>query len=74
MALKVGIKQEVKRCRTRGKSDESIAYRQENMQARDHPGFKTQGRHYQKSKTGVKNRLMSSKNFKKKNSATPSMT
>ena len=41
--------QEVSRCRTRSESEDSIAGRRGNM----HPGFETQGRHHQKSQTGV---------------------
>ena len=46
------------------------SHRQDGMQKGIHPGFETQGRHCQKSKTGVsvapQKGLMSSKNFKKK--------
>ena len=50
------------------------SHKQENMQG-IHPGFETQGRHHQKSKTGVsvapQKGLMSSKNFLKNCQATP---
>ena len=46
------------------------SHKQESMQKWIHSGFETQGRHHQKSKTGVseapRNELMSSKNFKKR--------
>ena len=37
----------------RDESEESIACRQQSVKARDPPRFETQGRHHQKSKTGV---------------------
>ena len=64
----IAIRQEVSRCSTRGEFEESIAYRRRSIQKKGiHPSFETQGRHHQKSKTGVwvvtQNRLMSSKFF-----------
>ena len=43
----------VSRCRTRGESQEFIVHRWQSTQVRDPPGFETQGRCRQKSKTGV---------------------
>ena len=63
--------QEVSRCCTRGESEDSIACRQWSLQVWGiHPFFETQGRHHQKSKTGLlvasQKGLMSSKFFFKK--------
>ena len=59
--------QEVSRCCTRGEFKESVAHRWGSTQVRDPPGFETQGRHHQKSKTGIwedwPKGLMSSKTF-----------
>ena len=44
----------VSRCRTRGESEDSIVHKwQRHASEGIHPGFKTQGRHHQNSKTGV---------------------
>ena len=48
------LDQEVSSCRTRGESEEYITRRQQSMQEKGSiPGFETQGRCLQKSKTGV---------------------
>ena len=60
----------VSRCRTRGESQEFIARRRKNTSEGSTPGFETQGRRHQKSKTGVSvvppKGLMSSKIFSKR--------
>ena len=59
--------QEASTCRTRGESEESQARKYASKGI--HPGFKTQGRRHQKSKTGVsvipQKGLMSSIKLKK---------
>ena len=47
--------QEVSRCHTRGESEDSVAHRRRSTQTRgSKPGFETQGRCHQKSKTGAR--------------------
>ena len=62
-------RQEVGRCRTRGESEASLAYRRGSTIKGFIPGLETQDRCHQKSKKGVsvtpQKGLVSSKNFKK---------
>ena len=62
-------RKEVGRCRTRGESEASLAYRRGSMIKGFTPGLETQGRRHQKSKTWVsvtpQKGLVSNKNTKK---------